>query len=405
MTFNVESIQGCVDTLSRSIGPRPSWSLSNRVAEDYIAGEMCRLGLKVERLEFANPIWTLEEIKMTLAGREVEALANAFSPACQVEGRLAPVCTLAELETIDLSGKIALLYGDLTHQPVAAKGWFLKEDRDIRIVEILEEKRPLAVLTVQVAPGSINRLIEDQEFSLPSATLPNHSALFVFNHLDQPCCLTIKSRREDGEASNLVGRIAGRRPEVVVMCAHFDTKIDTPGAGDNAAGVAALLSLAEHFAGTTPEVGLEFIAFNNEEYLPIGDDAYMARVGMEHLEDVLLAVNFDGLGHILDANTLAIFTHSEEFKELVEEVKRGYPAVQWVEPWPQSNHSTFSWRGVPALAVSSRSLIPYCHQRFDTAEWVSAKRIAEAAALTADIIGRIAEKPVAWLRPKVEQTA
>ncbi|MGQ9927004.1 MAG: M28 family peptidase [Chloroflexaceae bacterium] len=31
----------------------------------------------------------------------------------------------------------------------------------------------------------------------------------------------------------------------MILCAHLDTKIDTPGAADHAAGVAVLLALAE----------------------------------------------------------------------------------------------------------------------------------------------------------------
>jgi Iap family predicted aminopeptidase len=385
--------------MSTTIGPRPSWSPANKLAEEYIAGELRRLGLPFERQGFSNPAWTLDEIHMTLAGREVEALANPFSTPCEVEAELVPVCTLAELETADLTGKIALLYGDLTRQPIAAKSWFLKEERDVRFYELLEQKKPAAVLTVQFMPGSVNRLIEDQEFLLPSATLPNESALFVFNRLDEPCCLSIQSRTEAGEAANLVARIPGKRVEVIVLCAHFDTKIDTPGAGDNAGGVAAVLGLAEHFAGSAPHAGLEFIFFNNEEYLPIGDDAYMADVGEEHLKEILLAINYDGLGHKLASNTLAIFTCSEDFKSAVEQEKLKYPAVQWTDPWPQSNHSTFSWRGVPALAFSSQALIPYSHQRFDTADWINPARVEEAVRLTADIIKRIVDRPVEWLRP------
>lgn len=396
----LSSIQKHIDTLSARIGARPAWSPANQLAEEYVAGQMRACGLQVEAQQFPNPAWTLEEIRLSIAGQDLEALANAFSPTCDVEAELASACTLEELEAADLTGKIALLFGDLTRQPIAAKGWFLKEDRDIRIVEILETRKPLAVLTVQGTPGSVNRLIEDQDFLLPSATLPAESALFVIDHIDQPCRLTIRSRRSEKTAANVIGRLPGKRPEWLVLCAHFDTKIDTPGAGDNAAGVAALLGLAEHFAGAQPEVGLEFIAFNNEEYLPIGDDAYMAACGEGHLTEILLAVNFDGLGHKLASNTLAIFTASEAFKAAVEKEKLNYPAVQWVEPWPESNHSTFSWRGVPALAFSSQALIPYCHQRFDTAEWISPARVEEAVRLTADIIQAVEAKELEWIRPK-----
>ncbi len=44
----------------------------------------------------------------------------------------------------------------------------------MRIVELLEQKAPAAILTVQARPGSINRLVEDWEYStflrLPSQT-------------------------------------------------------------------------------------------------------------------------------------------------------------------------------------------------------------------------------------------
>lgn len=398
-----EVIKKHIDQLSRVIGPRQSGSVGNHAAANYIEDQMRRFGVDVERQTFACPDWRVEDVELTIAGRKIEALANAYSPSCDVTGDLVPASTIAELELADLSGRIAFLYGDLTRQPIACKSWFLKEERDVRIVSLLEEKAPLAVLTVQGLPNSVIRLIEDQEFSIPSATLPNESALYVANHLTEKIHLRIKTRQQEGETANLVGRIPGKRPEVVVLCAHYDTKIDTPGAGDNAAGVAALLALAETLAGTALEVGVELIAFTNEEYLPIGDEAYLEGVGADHLNDILLAVNFDGLGHILDANSLAIYTSSAEFQSEVEEIKLGFPAFQWVEPWPQSNHSTFSWRGVPALAISSQLMSPYSHQHYDTADWVSPARVAEAVRLVTEVIKTVENRPGKWLRSALEK--
>lgn len=53
--------------------------------------------------------------------------------------------------------------------------------------------------------------------------------------------------------------------EIVVIGAHYDSMEDTPGANDNASGVAALLALARAFAGSRPERTLRFVAFVNEE--------------------------------------------------------------------------------------------------------------------------------------------
>jgi Zn-dependent M28 family amino/carboxypeptidase len=57
----------------------------------------------------------------------------------------------------------------------------------------------------------------------------------------------------------------GRPAEVVIVGAHYDTVPDSPGADDNASGVAAMLALARGFAGARPRCTLRFVGFTNEE--------------------------------------------------------------------------------------------------------------------------------------------
>ncbi|MBI5622936.1 MAG: M20/M25/M40 family metallo-hydrolase [Elusimicrobia bacterium] len=64
---------------------------------------------------------------------------------------------------------------------------------------------------------------------------------------------------------NLTAEKPGRTPEVVLVGAHYDSVAGTPGADDNASGVAALLELARAFAGTPRERTLRFAAFSTEE--------------------------------------------------------------------------------------------------------------------------------------------
>jgi hypothetical protein len=82
---------------------------------------------------------------------------------------------------------------------------------------------------------------------------------------------------------NLEGEVRGTKypDEIVIIGAHYDTKVHTPhwkqhdrpqpclegtpGANDNASGVAAMLSLAKHFAAHPQERTLRFVAFTNEE--------------------------------------------------------------------------------------------------------------------------------------------
>lgn len=53
--------------------------------------------------------------------------------------------------------------------------------------------------------------------------------------------------------------------EIVVIGAHYDSVRGSPGANDNATGVAAMLALASRFADKHPERTLRFVAFVNEE--------------------------------------------------------------------------------------------------------------------------------------------
>ncbi len=56
-----------------------------------------------------------------------------------------------------------------------------------------------------------------------------------------------------------------RPKEIVLIGAHYDSVSETPGADDNASGVAGLLALARAAAGCQPARTLRFVAFANEE--------------------------------------------------------------------------------------------------------------------------------------------
>jgi Zn-dependent M28 family amino/carboxypeptidase len=66
---------------------------------------------------------------------------------------------------------------------------------------------------------------------------------------------------------NIIGELRGKTsPEkVLVIGAHYDTVRTTPGADDNASGVAGLLAIAKALAGTTADRTVRFVAFAFEE--------------------------------------------------------------------------------------------------------------------------------------------
>jgi Zn-dependent M28 family amino/carboxypeptidase len=72
----------------------------------------------------------------------------------------------------------------------------------------------------------------------------------------------------EGRFRNITVTLAGARPEapMIVLGAHYDTApTGTPGADDNASGVAALLEIARALQGTKMQRTVRFVAFPNEE--------------------------------------------------------------------------------------------------------------------------------------------
>jgi acetylornithine deacetylase/succinyl-diaminopimelate desuccinylase-like protein len=82
------------------------------------------------------------------------------------------------------------------------------------------------------------------------------------------CEVRRQSFKAGGElCQNLEIEIPGttKPEEIVVVGAHYDSVSGSPGADDNASGVAATLALARSLAGQKPARTLRFVAFVNEE--------------------------------------------------------------------------------------------------------------------------------------------
>ena len=379
-----------LERLCVEIGARPIGSPANDRAADYIRDAFAGLGLTVEEQPYACIGWDCAGASLAIGDEALPVEANAFSPACDVRAATVPAATLDELAAADLTDKIAVLHGELVSEPLSAKSWFLKGERDDAIIGLLEAKRPAALLAPPPPTPQYEQFTGDWELEIPAATAPAAAIERLLGHVG-PVSLCLACAKRAAVARNIVARKpalrqAGAAPKKVVLMAHFDTRINTPGALDNAGSVAALLALAEELNGLALSCDLEFVAFNGEEYLPIGDDEYVRRAGEASFADIALALNMDGIGYIGGHNTIAPFNLSPELAGRLDEIVRRFPALAWVEPWPQSNHSTFAFRGVSALAFSVSDAFTLAHFPVDTVEKVRADSLIEVVDVVKEIV-------------------
>jgi len=77
------------------------------------------------------------------------------------------------------------------------------------------------------------------------------------------------------EGVNYILKFPGHNPRLdpILIGAHYDGPIKSPGADDNASGLAALLALAEHWSKDSPERPIWLVAFDQEEWGMLGSKA------------------------------------------------------------------------------------------------------------------------------------
>jgi aminopeptidase YwaD len=398
-----------VNHLSLQIGSRLIGSAGNHAAAEYIRSLFSRCGFSVEMQEIPCPDWFAEQASLKLGGEPLEASANTFSPACDIlAAETIPVCTLAELEAARSSGRILVFYGDLAQGELATKGGIYISERDRRILELLEERKPVGIITINPTLNHRWRLIEDFDLDIPSVTVSASSGLKLLRNPGAAVQMKIKVRRAPSHTANVVARLQGEVRERIVLCAHYDSKVDTPGAYDNAAGVGVLLALAEILSGTSSKTThrhtIEFVAFTGEEGAGLGDMEYARRARRARepgngFDQVTAAMNFDGVGPYTGTTTVASFVASADFDTLVDETIREYPGVIRVDPWPASDHYIFYSNGTPSLAFTNKGIRDIFHTSLDTFEWISAEKLAESIRLGLDLIEVLDGKDPSWTRP------
>jgi len=392
--------------LCRKIGSRPIGTSNNHRAEAYISGVFEELGLHVERQEYACKGWKCEKVKLFCGEEEIPAIANTYSKSCEVKAGFTAAGNVFELEKRDFRDKIAVIYGELTSAPLAAKNNNVyNPEEHKRIIKLLEAKKPLAIIAVSHRMTGAVPIIEDWDFEIPSVTISTIDSVKLLKNSGKNLELNIKSDFEASHAANVVGKYGKNGKEKLVLCAHLDTKYGTHGAADNGAGVAALLTITElitaELAGKelmnndklsveNMSFDIEFVAFNGEEYYALGEMLYTEK-NLQNFEDMIAAINLDGIGHYSSTSNIAFFECSEKFVDTALSLKEKCPGVIRVDPWPASDHTFFWMRKVPSIAISSTGTYDLFHTANDTVNFVSIDKIEEIVRLTLDLVMSIIE--------------
>jgi Zn-dependent M28 family amino/carboxypeptidase len=185
----------------------------------------------------------------------------------------------------------------------------------------------------------------------------------------------------------------------ILLAAHYDGVPGTPGADDNATGVAVLLELMREFAENPLSIPLRFIAFDLEESGMIGSEIY-AQDLKQKKENIRLMFSLEMLGYCCqDANSqdyppplekfypnagnfialIGNLATTQETRFFTRQIRHSGTPSEWLSvPFsgtmiPEtrlSDHSPFWDQGYKAIMVTDTSFLrnPHYHQPTDTIE-------------------------------------
>jgi len=231
---------------------------------------------------------------------------------------------------------------------------------------------------------------------------------------------------------NLVAEKRGttRPDEIVVVGAHYDSAEGTPGADDNATGVAAALAIAEAFVTHTPERTVRFVLFVNEE--PpwfegphMGSEVYAQRC-KDRREQIVAMIALETMGYFKDEpdtqqypQPLALaypstgnfigFVGDTTAQPLVHDAIQAFrgaaqvgsqgaalpatlPGVDW------SDHGPFSRRGYRAFMVTDTAPFrnPHYHERGDVPAILDMQRLTRVVQGLIVVVDHVAASTLRW---------
>ncbi len=215
--------------------------------------------------------------------------------------------------------------------------------------------------------------------------------------------------------------------QTILVGAHYDTVVGSPGANDNASGVAGLLELSRQFLNIETDRTVRFVAFVNEEapffyFGKMGSKVY-AKAARRRGDQIELMMSLEMLGCYSDepgsqrypplfrhfypdcANFIGFVSNFRSRSMLKKTVRAfrahsDFPAEQvatfaFIPGVAWSDHLSFWREGYRALMVTDTAFYryPYYHTPLDTADRLDYESMARVAAGLAGAVAALANRP------------
>lgn len=387
----------CAEIDDRRVG-----GAGNRKATDYVKQCFESSGWKTEETLLQVMDWRSDGATLTCDGQSFEVFSSPYSNGCSLEGELVSFESAVQLSKTNLKGKIVLLHGAIAAEQIMPKNFvFYNPEHHQQLISLLEKGNPLALVCATgrnaATAGGVYPfpMFEDGDFDIPSVYMKDTEGEKLLACKGKTVILESKAVRVPEVACNVVARIGEDNKRRIVVSAHIDAKIGTPGAIDNATGVTVLLLLSELLKDYTGPYCIELVAFNGEDYYAVPGQMKYIEQNQQAFGNISLNINIDGAGYMEGPTCFSTFGLPESLQQITESIINSRPAIVKGKPWVQGDHSIFIQYGCPAVAVSSSWFIEnienqdITHTPKDNLGIVSYDKVAGCALAVSELINQM----------------
>lgn len=280
---------------------------------------------------------------------------------------------------------------------------------------------PAVRFDVDRAIADLRSLANDCTHRRPETGCHRRAAAFVAQQA-KLARLDVSEQRFEG-GLNVLAESRGKRPGVVVLAAHYDSVEGSPGAADDASGVALVLEIARTLQRwDAPRRTLRYAFFDREEDGLLGSKAYVASLSAARRQEIEAAIAVEMPGFRGGSPVVHTFRQPHmppaalvgRILAAAPAVDVGDPSLGWLYPLAartvkipfSADDAPFRAGGVPAAFYSDSSFsnfYPHYHRPTDVTSEIDPDALARAGDAILRIVADLAagppvsREPGAWL--------
>jgi hypothetical protein len=259
----------------------------------------------------------------------------------------------------------------------------------------------VAQLIVEPGGPAIPLLNPDPIFRLPLVVIGVDDHRFIQGALRSSEKLTAEVRIEtellpDAIGYNVIAEYRGdpATPDWVIVDAHYDTQLSTPGAYDNASGTAGLVGVLDRLLELKLPINADIVAVSGEE-IGMHGSSYLARDLRERgkLQSLKACICLD---QISAGETMWIWATEGPFRETAVAAAESAGLSQLGPirvdgPMPGCDMWPFHLEGIPSCLYMWWRLPDY-HKATDTMDKLEEPKLAGAVQATVNLLATLAQR-------------